>query len=60
MLDYCFIELKDEYDKVLIATLQENSATKFYEKCGGRQIDTCLFKLGNNEYVENLYLFNLK
>ena len=34
-------------------------SAKFYEKCGGKQIDTCYFKLGNNEYKENLYLFDL-
>lgn len=60
LLEYSFIKLKDVYDNVLISTLQENSATKFYEKCGGKQIGTCCFKLDNNEYLENLYLFNLK
>ena len=59
LLEYSFNKLKDSYDNVLISTLQENSANKFYEKCGGKQIDTCYFKLGNNEYKENLYLFDL-
>ena len=59
LLEYSFSKLKDVYDNVLISTLQENSATKFYEKCGGRQIGTCCFKLDNNEYKENLYLFEL-
>lgn len=59
MLEYSFAKLKDIYDNVLISTLQENSATKFYEKCGGKKIDTCCFKLDNMEYKENLYLFNL-
>lgn len=60
LLAFSFINLKNEYDFVLISTLQQNSATIFYEKCGGKQIGTCSFKLDNNEYVENLYLFNLK
>lgn len=59
LLEYSFIKLKDIYDNVLISTLQENSATKFYEKCGGNQIDICCFKLENMEYKENLYLFKL-
>lgn len=59
LLEYSFNKLKDSYDNVLISTLQENSANKFYKKCGGKQIDTCYFKLGNNEYKENLYLFDL-
>lgn len=59
LLEYSFIKLKGIYDNVLISTLQENSATKFYEKCGGKQIGTCCFKLDNMEYKENLYLFNL-
>ena len=36
LLEYSFSKLKDVYDNVLISTLQENSATKFYEKCGFR------------------------
>ena len=60
LLEYSFTKLKGTYDYVLISTLQENSATKFYEKCGGREIGTCYFKLDNREYKENLYLFNLQ
>ncbi len=60
LLEYSFNNLKNLYDNVLISTLKQNSATKFYEKCGGRQIDTCYFKLENREYEENLYLFDLK
>ena len=60
LLLYSFKKFKGIYDNVLISTLQNNSATKFYEKCGGKQIGTCCFKLGNNEYKENLYLFNLQ
>ncbi len=59
MLEYVFAKLKKSYNKVLVSTLSENSATKFYEKCGGKQIGTCHFKLCNKEYLENLYLFNL-
>lgn len=59
LLEYSFIKLKCNYDNVLISTLQENSATIFYEKCGGKLIDTCSFKLDDTEYKENLYLFNL-
>ena len=40
LLEYSFTKLKGIYDNVLISTLQENSATKFYEKCGGKQIYT--------------------
>lgn len=60
LLKYSFNNLKNLYDNVLISTLKQNSANKFYEKCGGRQIDTCYFKLENREYEENLYLFDLK
>ena len=60
LLEYSFSKLKAAYDNVLISTLEENTATKFYEKCGGKQIGTCCFKLGNNEYMEILYLFKLK
>lgn len=60
LIEYAFANLKDTYDHVLISTLQKNPATKFYEKCGGKQIGTSYFKLEDNEYLENLYLFNLK
>ena len=59
LLEYSFNKLKDTYDNVLISTIQENSATKFYEKCGGKKIVICCFKLDNKEYQENLYLFDL-
>lgn len=59
MLKYSFGKLKGIYDNVLVSTIQENSANKFYEKCGGKQIGTCCFKLDNEEYKENLYLFDL-
>lgn len=59
LLDYAFRNLKGIYDNVLISTLENNSATKFYEKCGGYQIGTCSFKLDNKEYTEKLYLFDL-
>lgn len=59
LLEYSFNKLKGTYDNVLISTIQENSATKFYEKCGGKKIGICCFKLDNKEYQENLYLFDL-
>ena len=59
LLEYSFNKLKDTYDNVLISTIQENSATKFYEKCGGTKIGICCFKLDNQDYQENLYLFDL-
>lgn len=59
LLEYSFVKLKENFDNVLISTLSENTATRFYEKCGGKKIGTCSFKLDNNEYIENLYLFHL-
>ena len=59
LLKYSFDVLKNNYENVLVSTLQENTANEFYKKCGGIQIDTCSFNLGNNEYQENLYLFKL-
>ena len=59
LLEYTFSNIKDAYDNVLISTLESNSATKFYEKCGGCKIGTCSFKVDNNEYTEIIYLFNL-
>lgn len=59
LLEYSFNKLKGTYDNVLISTIQENSANKFYEKCGGKKIGICCFKLDNKEYQENLYLFDL-
>ena len=60
LLDYSFELLKDNYNNVLISTLKTNPANEFYKKCGGIKIGTCSFKVANNEYEENLYLFKLK
>ncbi len=59
LLDYSFELLKDNYNNVLISTLKTNPANEFYKKCGGIKIGTCSFKVANNEYEENLYLFKL-
>lgn len=59
LLDFAFKLLRKSYKYVLISTLEDNSANIFYQKCGGKQIGTCNFKLEDNEYKENLYLFTL-
>lgn len=60
LINYAFSKLKKNYKYALISTLKENSANIFYQKLGGKYIGTCLFKLENNEYVENIYKFKLQ
>ena len=44
---------------MLISTLVQNSANEFYQKSGGELLKQIDFKLENNVYQENLYLFTL-
>ena len=59
LLKYCFNLLKNNYDYVLISTLKDNPANLFYKRCKGKLIDTCYFKLDDNKYEENIYLFEI-
>lgn len=59
LINYTFNILKEKYNKVLISTLQGNSANTFYKKMGGKNIDICKFKLQDKEYIENLYEYDL-
>ena len=60
LIDFAFNKLKDNYKYVLISTLKENNANKFYQKIGGKLIGNCNFTLNNQDYLENLYEFKLK
>lgn len=60
MINYIKEKLKQEYNHLLISTLKENKANLFYQKQDGIKIDETVFKLGNKEYIENLYKFDLK
>ena len=59
LLEYSFNILKNNYDYVLISTLKHNPANLFYKRCGGKLIDTCYFKIDNDKYEENIYLFEM-
>ena len=59
LLKYCFNLLKNNYDYVLISTLKHNPANLFYKRCKGKLIDTCYFKLDDNKYEDNIYLFEI-
>ncbi len=59
LVEYSFSLLKEKYDFCLISTLKDNSANEFYKKIGGKFIGNCEFNLLQNNYVENLYKFEL-
>lgn len=59
LINFAFENLKPNYKYVLISTLVENDANLFYKKIGGKLIDKVNFSLGNNEYEENLYEYEL-
>lgn len=45
LLEYSFSKFKAASDNVLISTLEKNSATKFYEKCGGKKLVLAVLNL---------------
>ena len=59
MIDYIFKILKDDFKYVLISTLKENSANWFYKKIGGKLIGESSSSLMGNNYLENLYEYEL-
>ena len=59
LINFAFENLKLNYKYVLISTLVQNDANLFYKKIGGKLIDKVNFSLGNNEYEENLYEYEL-
>ena len=59
LINYAFDILKKKYRYILISTLVENDANKFYQKIGGKIIGKSVFKLIDNEYEENVYLYEL-
>ena len=59
LINFAFENLKPNYKYVLISTLVKNDANLFYKKIGGKLIDKVNFSLGNNEYEENLYEYEL-
>ena len=59
LINFAFENLKPNYKYVLISTLVQNDANLFYKKIGGKLIDKVNFSLGNNEYEENLYEYEL-
>lgn len=59
LINFAFENLKPNYKYVLISSLVQNDANLFYKKIGGKLIDKVNFSLGNNEYEENLYEYEL-
>ena len=57
LVKYCFSELEKQYKYCLISTLEQNPANEFYKKIGGKHIGVCDFKLLDNIYKENIYLY---
>ena len=45
--------------KMIIGCLKDNSYNQFYKHIGGRFIKTRIFKLPNQELIENVYYFDI-
>ena len=57
LVNHIIKKISHKYKYLLISTLKNNTANKFYEKIGGEIIDTTTFTLENKKYKENLYQF---
>lgn len=45
------------YKDIIIACLKNNHSNEFYKHMGGKLVNTNLFKINNQELIENIYLF---
>ena len=50
--------LFEQYDSIVVSCIKENSSNEFYKKIGFIKKDECKFNLGNEEYIENIYILN--
>ena len=57
LVNHIIKKISHKYKYLLISTLKNNTANKFYEKIGGEKIGTTDFILENKKYTENLYRF---
>ncbi len=60
LVQFAINELKNNYKSILVSTLVENPANKFYKKIGGTLIGNSDFILENKAYKENLYELKIK
>ena len=52
-------ELKDMgYSNMILGCLQDNPSNDFYKHMGGVLVDSKLRKIGDKEYMENIYFYN--
>lgn len=61
LFDFSVSKLQEMgFRQMIISCLQDNvSANQFYQHKGGKKIGTRVFKLPNQEFIENVYLFDI-
>ena len=47
--------MENEYKKMAVWALKDNSACRFYENLGGKLIDSKYLIIGDKKYEDNLY-----
>ena len=49
------------YNNMIIGCLKDNPSNEFYKHMGGVLIDTSIFKIPNQDIIENIYIYkNIK
>lgn len=60
LYEFSLNKIKDlGYKNFIVGCLDKNPTNEFYKKMGGKLYKQKLKKIGNKEYIENYYLFNV-